>query len=118
MTETMMRFTATALLIGSAFGAQAMPLASVPETAPMVEKVADGCGPGFSVAGSATVARWATDLARTVRDSTVRQSMVPASMVRGRGPITGGPIAFGNQEGFRRHRVTTSILAAGFTAAR
>ena len=47
MTKTMMGLSAAALLVGSAFGAQAMPLPSVPEPAPIVEKVADGCGPGF-----------------------------------------------------------------------
>ena len=42
-----MALGAAVVLGASAFGAQAMPLASAPGSAPLVETVAMGCGPGF-----------------------------------------------------------------------
>lgn len=47
MTKTMMGLSAAALLLGSAVGANAMPVGAAPDVAPLVEKTADGCGPGF-----------------------------------------------------------------------
>lgn len=40
-------FGAAALLVGSALGAQAMPFGPSSGASPLIDKVAQGCGPGF-----------------------------------------------------------------------